>query len=186
ITITQTATVTFTAGAVNAAHSIVSATPTAVVADGTTTSTITVTLKDVNDNPVSGKTVTLAEGTGSSTISAASGASNTSGVVTFTVKDTNGEPVTYPTRRSSDPITITQTATVTFTAGAVNAAHSTMGATPATVVADGRTEERRVGKEKGAEDDPVSGKTETPAEGTGSTTIAAASGASNNRGVGTF
>src|SRR5437879_13200467 len=74
VTITQTATVTFTAGAVNATHSTVGATPATVVADGTTTSTITVTLKDVNDNPVSGQTVTLAQGTGRSTISGASGA----------------------------------------------------------------------------------------------------------------
>src|SRR2546422_9393216 len=95
-------------------------TTTTVVADGTTTSTITVTLKDANNHPVSGKTVTLAQGTGSSTISAASGASNASGVVTFTVKDTKAEAVTYTARDTTDSVTITQTATVAFTAGAAS------------------------------------------------------------------
>src|SRR3989442_13481251 len=101
-----------------AGSSTVSASPTPVVADGTTTSTITVTLKDANNHPVSGKTVTLAQGTGSSTISAASGASNASGVVIFTVKDTKAEAVTYTARDTTDSVTITQTATVAFTAGA--------------------------------------------------------------------
>ena len=109
------------------------------MADGTTTATITVTLLDANNNPVSGKTVTLAQGSGSSTISAASGASNASGVVTFTVKDTKVEAVTYTATDTTDSLPITQTTQVTFTAGAVSAAKSTVSASPASVVADGTT-----------------------------------------------
>ena len=41
------------------------------------TDTVTVTLKDAGDNPVSGKTVTLDQGSGHSTIGAASGTSET-------------------------------------------------------------------------------------------------------------
>ncbi len=67
---------------------------------------------------MSGKTVTLTAGSGSSTISAASGASNASGAVMFTVKDTKAEAVTYTAKDTSDNITITQTAQVTFKAGA--------------------------------------------------------------------
>ncbi len=115
ITVTPTAAVTFTAGAVNAGKSTVTSSPASVVADGSTTSTITVTLLDVNSNPVSGKTVSLTAGSGSSTISAASGASNASGVVTFTVKDTVVESVTYTAKDTTDNITITQTAAVAFT-----------------------------------------------------------------------
>ncbi|NCO39384.1 MAG: hypothetical protein GW892_11835, partial [Armatimonadetes bacterium] len=48
VTITQTATVTFTAGPVSASQSTVTASPTSVVADGVSQSTITVTLKDAN------------------------------------------------------------------------------------------------------------------------------------------
>lgn len=111
-------TLTVTAGAVSAATSTVDASPTSVAADGTTTSTITVTLMDGCGNPVSGKTVTLTAGTGSSSISLASGTSNASGVVTFTVTDTVVEAVTYTARDTTTgtTITITQTATVTFTA----------------------------------------------------------------------
>src|SRR2546422_7020622 len=45
----------------------------------------------------------------------ASGASNASGVVTFTVKDTVIETVTYTATDTTDSITITPTAAVTFT-----------------------------------------------------------------------
>jgi hypothetical protein len=87
--------ITFSAGAVMAAQSTVAASPTSVTADGSTTSTVTVTLKDTNSNPVSGKTVTLAKSGGSSTLSAASGPSDVSGVVTFTVRDIVVETTTY-------------------------------------------------------------------------------------------
>jgi hypothetical protein len=101
----------------SATNSTVSASPTSVVADGSTTSTITVTLKDSNNNLVSGKTVTLAKNGGSSTISAASGPSDTNGVVTFTVSDTVAESTIYTATDTTDSRTITQTATVTFTPG---------------------------------------------------------------------
>jgi hypothetical protein len=110
--------VTLTAGSVAAAGtSTVTASPTSVVADGSTTSTITVTLEDVNSNPVSGKVVTLAPSGGTSTISAASGTSSASGAVTFTVKDAFAETVIYTATDSTDGVAITQTASVTFTAG---------------------------------------------------------------------
>src|SRR2546427_5429068 len=80
---------------------------------------MTVTLKNGNTHPVSGKTATLAQGAGSWTISAASGPSAASGVVTFTVKDTKAEAVTYTATDTTDSITITPTATVTFTPGAL-------------------------------------------------------------------
>jgi conserved repeat domain len=96
--------------------STVSASPPSVVADGTTTSTITVTLRDSVSNPVSGKTVTLVAGSGSSVISAASGPSDASGVVTFTVKDAVAETVTYTAHDTTDSVTLTSTAAVTFTA----------------------------------------------------------------------
>jgi hypothetical protein len=104
-------------GAVSATTSSVNMSPSSVPADGATTSTITVTLLDANSNPVSGKTVTLAQGSGSSTISAASGASSATGVVTFTVKDTVAQTVVYTATDTTDGTTITDTATVTFTPG---------------------------------------------------------------------
>ncbi|HEX4525926.1 MAG TPA: invasin domain 3-containing protein, partial [Gaiellaceae bacterium] len=87
-TILQTAGVTFTAGAVTGAQSTVSASPSSVTANGVATSTVTVTLKDANNNVVSGKTVTLAGAPAGSTINPASAPTNGSGVATFTVKTT--------------------------------------------------------------------------------------------------
>jgi hypothetical protein len=75
---------------------------------------------DVNHNPVSGKTVTLAAGSGSSTISAASGPSSVSGVVTFTVKDlSHVESVTYTATDTTDTRVITQTASVSYVAASI-------------------------------------------------------------------
>ncbi len=190
IAITATATVTFTAGAVSASTSTVAASPTSVVADGSTTSTITVTLKDAGGNPVSGKTVTLAKtsGPGTPTISPASGASNASGVVTFTVKSTTAGADVFTATDTTDTIAITATATVTFTTGAVSASTSTVAASPTSVVADGSTTSTITVTLKDAGGNPVSGKTVTLAKtsGPGTPTISPASGASNASGVVTF
>jgi adhesin/invasin len=88
-----------------------------VPADNSTTSTVTVTLKDTYGNPVSGKTVTLAQTSGSGTpsVSAASGTSTSLGVVTFTVKSITPATDVFTATDSSDTVTVTQTASVTFT-----------------------------------------------------------------------
>ena len=51
--------ITVTPGQVSASQSTVSTSETTVTADGSSSSTITVTLLDANNNPVSGETVTL-------------------------------------------------------------------------------------------------------------------------------
>jgi hypothetical protein len=189
--ITQTATVTFVAaGVVAAAQSTVTASPTSVPADGSTTSTITVTLNDAFTNPVSGKTVTLAQtsGPGTPTISAASGPSSSSGVVTFTVTSTNAGADVFTATDATDSLQITQTATVTFTAGAVTAAQSAVTASPTTVPADGSTTSTITVTLNDAYNNPVSGKTVTLAQtsGAGTATISPASGTSSSSGVVTF
>ena len=116
MTITSsTPTVTFTVPVTIDANSTVVASPTSVPADGASSSTITVTLKDADSVGVSGKTVSLAQGAGNSTISAASGPSDSSGVVTFTVTNTLIETVTYQATDTTDSVLITETAGVTFT-----------------------------------------------------------------------
>ena len=57
----------------------ISASPTSVVADGATTSTVTVTLRDSGGNPVGGKAVSITAGSGSSIVSPASATSTASG-----------------------------------------------------------------------------------------------------------
>ena len=119
---------TYLAGAVAAAQSTVTASAASVVADGTTTATITVTLKDANGNLVPGKTVELEQGTGSSTITPETGNSDAAGVVTFSVKSTTAETVTYTA--TGDGVVIAQTAQVAFTplaaAGACGTAADTV------------------------------------------------------------
>ncbi len=90
--------------------STLSASPTSVAADGTTNSTVTVTVKDANDNPITNAIVTLAQ-TGSSTISAVTNIGD--GTYTFTVSSTTAETVTYTA--TANTVVITQTANVTFT-----------------------------------------------------------------------
>jgi len=102
-------------GVVSAAQSTVLASPASVAANGASSSTITVTLKDAYNNPVAGKTVTLAKNGGSSTISAASGPSNAGGIVTFSVTDLVAESTVYTATDTTDSLVITQTASVTFT-----------------------------------------------------------------------
>jgi len=128
-------------GAVDAGTSTVSAAPTAVPADGTTTSTITVTLKDAGGIPVAGKDVSLS-GNGSATIETGENTSNASGVVTFTVKSgTVGVEQFTATDVTDANLVITQTASVDFQAvvvvGPVNAGNSTVLASPASVSANG-------------------------------------------------
>ncbi len=107
---------TVAAGPTSAATSTVVASPASVAANGTTSSTITVTLRDSCGNPVAGNTVTLTAGSGSSTISPASGPSNASGVVTFTVTNLTVQgPITYTATDTTAGVGITQTAAVTFT-----------------------------------------------------------------------
>ena len=182
----STATVTFEAGAVSAANSTVAADPSSVTANGSDTSTITVTLKDSGGTAVSGKTVTLASSRGSTdTISAASGVSSASGVVTFTVYSTTaGSPIFTAT---GDSVPITQTASVTFTAGAVNAGTSTVTASPTVATADGIATSTITVTLLDANSNPVAGKTVTLASSRTSTdTISAASGVSSASGVVTF
>ena len=111
---TGTATFDVNPAAVSAASSTVVASPSAVVANGTSLSTITVTVRDAYNNGIAGNTVTLASNRGSNdTISAASGTSSAAGVVTFTVKSTKlGSSVFSATDVTDSNLAITQTATV--------------------------------------------------------------------------
>src|SRR6185436_19501069 len=64
VTIVQTATVVYTTTGVSVGTSTVVASPSSVQADGTSISTVTVTLKDQFGAPVSGKTVSLTSSRG--------------------------------------------------------------------------------------------------------------------------
>ena len=187
VTPTQTAQITFTAGAVNAGTSAVAAVPTSVIADGTSSSTITVTLRDAQNNPVAGKAVSLAADTGSSVVHVASGTSNASGQAAFTVTDTTVEgPITYTATDTTDNLVITQTAQVTFTPGPSSASLSTVQAAPTSVVSDGTTASTVTVTLIDAESHPVPNHTVTLTPQSGNPVVGAASGPSDSHGVVTF
>jgi len=175
---------------VSAANSTVTASPTTVAADGTTTSTITVTLLDTTSAAVPGKTVTLAQtsGSGTPTITTISGTTSASGQATFTVKSATPAADVFTATDTTDSVTVTQTATVTFAAGAVSAANSTVVASPTTVAADGTTTSTITVTLNDTSSNPVSGKTVTLAQtsGSGTPTITTTQGTTDGSGHATF
>ena len=100
-------------GAPTAAQSTVAASPTTVLDDGISTSTVTVTIKDVNGAVVPGKNVTL-NSSSATTNTPLSGTTNASGQVVFAVTDTVSENAVFTAIDTADSVTVAQTATVTY------------------------------------------------------------------------
>jgi len=110
---------------------------TGVPADGKTLGYVVVQLFDVNDNSVSGKTVTLAASGGSSSISPSSGVSDSNGEVVFTVTDLTPETSTFTATDSTDGVHISAAPTVAFVVPPATSA--SLAAFPTTVTADGKS-----------------------------------------------
>ncbi len=117
VPIQQTATVHFVSPPATTAG--IAALPTTVAADGATPSTITVTLHDANGQGVSGKTVTLSQGSGHSIVTGPTPATtNSSGQVTFAARDTATETVIYTAVDVTDGnLPVPGSASVSFTNG---------------------------------------------------------------------
>ncbi|MCH7228853.1 Ig-like domain-containing protein [Haloferula sp. A504] len=127
-----------TGGTVDADTSTVSASPTTVLADGSATSTIAVTLKDSGGLPVPSEDVTLSSsGPGTPTISpSATLTTNASGIALFTVSSNTVGTEVFTATSSTDSIVVTQTASVDFQSTLVDAGNSTVSASPSAVLAD--------------------------------------------------
>jgi uncharacterized delta-60 repeat protein len=133
VTLSAQPTVTFATAVLDPGHSSVVASPANPPADGTTATTVTVTLRDQasSPQPVAGQTVTLA-GTGSAVITPAASpdVTNAQGQATFTATDTVTESVTFTaTDVSEAEAVIPNTATVTFGTLTVSGSQSTLTAT---------------------------------------------------------
>src|SRR3989339_1013539 len=108
-------TITAVVPSISTTLSTIIASPTSVVANGTSTSTITVTAMNDSGVAVSGKTVSLTSSRGvSDTIAPATATTDASGVATFTVLSSMAGTSTYTA--SVDGNTLSGTATVSFTA----------------------------------------------------------------------
>ena len=110
----DSASVTVTLGPVSSTNSTVMASPTSVNANGTNTSTVTVALKDVNNNPLSGHSVTISSGTHITTITPSSLTTDSLGQAVFSVRSTQVGTVTITATDSSESVVIANTASITF------------------------------------------------------------------------
>ena len=108
---------TFSAPTPTAADSTAAAAAATVSADGTSSTMITVTIKDAGGRVFSGRPVTLAQTSGSgATITPVQGVTDDSGVATFTVKSSTPGSAAFAATDPLDGITIKQTAEVNFEA----------------------------------------------------------------------
>ena len=119
-------------GPISASQSTLSVPPATVTADGTSTATVTVTLKDANGNRIPSEAVTLSKssGPGTPTITATQGTTDASGIATFTVKSTTAGTDVFAATATTGTVVLTETASVTFTAGP--AAQLAFGVQPST------------------------------------------------------
>ncbi|WP_344028020.1 Ig-like domain-containing protein [Leucobacter iarius] len=134
IAMSGTATVNFTAGAASATTSTISATPTSIPADGASTSTVTVQLKDANGNPLTAGGATVAMATTAGTLSTVT--DNGDGTYTATLTSatvTGSATVSFTVGAAAG----TDTAQVDFAVGAPDADESEIQAAPSSITADG-------------------------------------------------
>ena len=181
--------ITFTAGAADANLSTVTTNPTSVPSDGTTVSTITVTINDHFGNHIVGKAVTVKALNGSSVLTTIAGTTNQSGQATFTATDATAEVVTYSATDSTDSLPLTGQGVITF--GSPPApppvpADSSVVANPTSDPADGSTPAMITVLLYDGNGQPVPGKVVTLAASGGSSKVTAVSGTSGNTGSATF
>lgn len=174
-------TVIFTAGTPVAANSNITGT-TPVVADGSATSTVTITLADINNNLVAGVTPTFsATDTGTTNVYSACSASNASGISTCTLASTFAETKTLSI---ATPFVKAGSNVVFSAAGAVAANSTITGSGP--VIANGSATSTVTITLRDANNNPVSGETPTfGATDTGTTNAYGSCSVTNASGVST-
>ncbi len=135
--ITATATVAFQTPVASATASTITATPTTVAADGSSSSVISVTMRDQFGNALSGKAISLQLIDASTDAeappvagSATPGTTDSSGTAEFGLVDTHAETVTVNATDTTDNVAVSGTATVTFTAGSADPGASTVTGSP--------------------------------------------------------
>jgi Bacterial Ig-like domain (group 1) len=192
ITLGSPVQITYTPGPLDAAGvgTTVKANPTNPPADGTTATTITVTVGDHFGNPLSGKTVSLAALNGNSKIPTTTGVTNAQGQATFTATDSTQEFVTYQATDVTDNnAVLAPEATVTFgnpPSPPAAASYCSVSAAPASVPADGTstaTVSVLLYDDNGY---PAAGKTVTLTGGSGNSTVTVTNGTTNTSGMATF
>lgn len=114
IEIQQKPTVTFTPLAVDPDRSTITYSPSEIVADGSTKATITVTLMDKFNNPVSDKQLSLSVTGSSNFLTQPAALTNASGQTTGALASNKMETKTVSARDVTDSITLNSKATIVF------------------------------------------------------------------------
>jgi hypothetical protein len=191
-TLAKTVTITFTPGPADPASigTTVTASPMNPPADGSTPSTVTVTLTDFFSNPIAGKTISLKALNGSSSITPATAVTGQNGQATFSATDATAEVVTYQATDVTDANAVLDSeAVVTFgkpPAPPPDATFCSVAANPTSVPADGTHTATVSVLLYDGNGDPVSGKAVTLAASAGNSKIAATNATTNNSGMATF
>ena len=184
VTLTSQPTAVFVAGSADANASTVAASPLQVAADGSTASTVTVTLTDYFGNTIAGKTISLTADTGSSVITPAQvsagvlpGTTNAAGIAQFKVTDSSTEVVTYTATDTSDGLALSKLVSVTFgtpppVLPTMN--DSTVVTNLANAPADGKSPATITVELRDANGDPVTGKSVTLNASTSTAVVTAA------------
>ena len=134
--IIDNAVVSFIPGPADATQSTITAAPISIVADGATTSTITVQLKDANGNNLTGGGDTVALATTLGSLGSVTDNGNGTYTATLTSATTTGSATVTGTVNAA---AITDNAIVSFIPGLADATQSTITAAPTSIVADGAT-----------------------------------------------
>jgi hypothetical protein len=165
---------------VSATLSAISADPTTIVAGGGS-STITVTARNSSGDPVSGASVVLSATGGGNTIVQPSAPTDAAGVATGSFSST----VAATSKTISAVISgvaITQTALVRVNAGPASAAHSTVAASPTSIVAGGGSSTITV-TVRDPHGNPVSGSTVALSASGTSNSLTQPGGTTNGNGL---
>ncbi len=138
--------------------SVLTATPLTIVADNATESTLTLTLKDVNDNPVSGQTVLFSTALANTTFGTVK--DNQDGTYTATLKGkTAGDALLKVTVNGTVLAVAPVTVKLTADSSKLDKDKSVLTADPLTIVANDSTTSTLKLTLKDVNDNPVSGQT---------------------------
>ncbi len=137
ITLTPRRAVTFTVGPIDPAASQLSTNQATLIADGVDYATLTATLYDSYNHPLSGKVVPLQTTGTSITLTQSVTTTNAQGRVQATVRSLDVQTATFTAFDETDGVTLTHEIPIGFVAGPAVAAHSNVVVTPDQVVADG-------------------------------------------------
>jgi hypothetical protein len=173
----ESTSVTFAAGAPSAVTSSLVGAPGAVDANGKYTTTLTLAVKDANDNPVAGQSVTLAGG--GANFGSATGLTDANGLFTTTVSATLA---TTPSITATIDGTVQEALSLAST-GAPSATTSLLTESVASVPADGASTVTLTVTALDAQGDTVAGKAVTLSGDGSDNFFGAASGVTNAQGV---